>query len=188
MKRIVFMDVDTQYDFMSPKGALYVKGARLIVARLKRLTALADRCRIPIVSSMDTHRANDPEFKMFPAHCLPASRGHRKIAATKAGRTRQVIISKAAFDMFSAAKAARTLRGFDTAYVYGVALDYCVKSACLGLRRLGIETYLVQDATRAVARASGEAALALLRKKGVRFIGTQQLVRRLSPCRKKSDR
>ncbi|MCX7926782.1 MAG: isochorismatase family protein [Candidatus Omnitrophica bacterium] len=185
MKRIVFVDVDTQFDFMNPSGALYVKGAEKIISHLKKLTAVADSLEIPIVSSVDTHRKNDPEFKLFPRHCVKATAGQKKISATIAKRTKQIIIAKTTFDMFSNPKADKVLKPFDVAYVYGVALDFCVKAACLGLLKRRKQTYLVINATKAVSEEGKEKTLAMLRKKGIKFISTNQLINRLLKCRKK---
>jgi nicotinamidase/pyrazinamidase len=185
MGKEVFADVDTQIDFMSPKGKLYVKNSEKIIPRLARLTAFADKNAVAIVSSLDSHTKNDPEFKIFPAHCLKNSPGYAKIKATIAGKTRQVFLTKRSFDLFSNKKSKKIFAEFDTAYVYGVALDYCVKAACLGLASLGLETYLVKDATCPVSAGGGKDALELLKKKRIKFITTAGLMRRLSKCRKK---
>ncbi len=184
MHREVYIDIDTQFDFMSPKGKLYVPGAEDIIPVLRRLTLFADRSGTPIVSSLDSHIKNDPEFKSFPEHCLKNSPGRAKIKATLAKKTRQVFIPKSTYNLFSNPRSEKALKGFDTAYVYGVALDYCVKYSCLGLALLGKETYLVKDATRPVSSKGGREALKLLKEKGVKFINCAALIRRLSKCKK----
>ncbi len=176
MKKIVFFDVDTQYDFMKPRGKLYVKDAQKIILNLKRLTNFADKHKIVIVSSMDAHIKNDSEFKMFPAHCVRNTPGAAKLKETIALKTRQVFIHKRTFDAFSNPMAKKVLSKFSTAYVYGVALDYCVKAACLGLVHLGIKTYLVKDATKAVSHRSGLQTFKLLKGKGVIFIDTKDVI------------
>jgi len=177
MKRIVFFDIDTQYDFMKPQGKLYVKDAQEIIPNLKKLTNFADKNKIVIVSSIDVHKKRDPEFKIFPAHCLKNSRGAAKIKETKGAKTRQLFIDKHTFDVFSNPKTAKILSKFKLAFVYGVALDYCVKAACLGLLNLGIKTYLIKDATKAVSSKSGCETLRLLKGKGVMFINTKDVIK-----------
>ncbi len=178
MDKAVFVDIDTQVDFMDPRGKLYVPDARLIVPVLKKLTSWADKNSIPVISSMDSHTKNDPEFKMFPAHCLKDSAGFAKIKATLAEDTRQIFLIKHTFDIFSNRKSKKLFREFDTAYVYGVALDFCVKAACLGLVSLGKKTYLVEDATCPVSAGEGRRALKLLKKKGVKFIHSSELMKK----------
>ena len=53
--RIAFLDVDTQYDFMDPAGALHVRGAEALGPNLKRLTEYALARRIPVLASADAH-------------------------------------------------------------------------------------------------------------------------------------
>jgi len=62
--RLVFLDVDTQVDFMSPRGRLYVPHAEEIIPNLAKLMLWARDHRIPIISSADTHAPDDPEFAM----------------------------------------------------------------------------------------------------------------------------
>jgi nicotinamidase/pyrazinamidase len=179
MKQTVFLDIDTQYDFMNPKGKLYVKDAKDIIPNLRKLTAFAEKHKITIISSLDVHTKNDPEFKMFPAHCVKKSPGAAKIKETRGLETRQLFIPKHTFDVFSNPKTKQILSKFKSAFVYGVALDYCVKAACLGLVDSGIKTYLVKDATKAVSPKTGSQTLRLLKSKGINFINTKELIERM---------
>ena len=177
--KIVFLDIDTQYDFMSPQGKLYVPGAEKIIHNLKRLFILAQENSIPIISSLDTHKTDDPEFKSFPPHCIKGSKGYNKIKGTITNKTKQIFITKFTINVFSNPRIKGILRPYRIAYVFGVALDYCVKAACLGLVDLGIKTYLVKDATKAVTAKGKIDTLTLLRQKGVLLLNTEQLVERL---------
>src|SRR4051794_38432521 len=78
----VFVDVDTQFDFMDPRGRLYVPQAEAIVPALKRLFEVARRERIPVISSADNHSPDDAEFARFPPHCVRGTPGQQKIAET----------------------------------------------------------------------------------------------------------
>ncbi|MCM8780142.1 MAG: isochorismatase family protein, partial [Candidatus Omnitrophica bacterium] len=107
MRKTLFFDVDTQYDFMYPQGKLYVRGAENIIPNLNTLTKFADKSKITIVSSLDAHIKNDPEFRQFPQHCVAHTKGQRKISQTIARHTKQIIIKKCTFDVFSNPKAKR---------------------------------------------------------------------------------
>jgi len=61
--KTVFFDVDTQIDFLYPSGALYAPGAEMIVDRVAKLNCYAAAHGITVISSMDAHSENDPEFK-----------------------------------------------------------------------------------------------------------------------------
>ena len=62
MTRLIFWDVDTQYDFISPDGKLHVPRAEAIVPRLGALTDFAHANRIRIVASAEDHIPGDAEF------------------------------------------------------------------------------------------------------------------------------
>jgi nicotinamidase-related amidase len=63
----VFVDVDTQVDFLDPAGALFVPGSTEIVPNLARLTRFAREHGIPILASADAHTPDDPELTSFPS-------------------------------------------------------------------------------------------------------------------------
>jgi nicotinamidase/pyrazinamidase len=195
MKNIFFMDIDTQRDFMLPTGALYVPGAERIIPKLRRLFDFARKNEITILSSADAHVANDPEFNECPAHCVQGTEGQRKLDETLLRRPmifpnkpmdrnlldtvrkyQQIIIEKQTLDVFSNPMAERMLRVLPPrAIVFGVTTEYCVKMACLGLRRRGVQTALVSDAIRALAPKTEQEALEELRSAKVEFITLETL-------------
>src|SRR5947209_10447735 len=91
----VFFDIDTQYDFMDPKGKLYAPGAEEIVPNLMEIFALAERQRITTISSVDAHTPDDPEFKQFNAHCVAGSAGQKRVLADRPHLPLRVIHPKA---------------------------------------------------------------------------------------------
>ncbi len=66
--------------------------------------------------------------------------------------------------------------GASAAVVYGVATDYCVKCAALGLRKSGLEVYLVTNAIAAVDDETGRAALEEMISAGVKPVTTAQVL------------
>lgn len=79
---IVFVDVDTQVDFMLPHGKLYVPGAEKIIPNLERLMRFAQEHGVAVISSVDAHAPDDPEFQQFPPHCVQGTPGQEKIPET----------------------------------------------------------------------------------------------------------
>jgi len=53
--KTVFVDIDTQFDFMNPNGALYVPDAEDITDNIKKLFVYANEHKIKILSSTDAH-------------------------------------------------------------------------------------------------------------------------------------
>jgi nicotinamidase/pyrazinamidase len=197
MKKIAFIDIDTQFDFMKRRGRLYVNEAEKIIFNLKRLTKFAEINKIPVISSIDVHSYNDAEFKMFPAHCVKGTAGQKKIKETlirnhiyinSAKRTsrnlknllnkyNQIILEKNTFDVFSNPNTKVLLKGFDVVFVYGVATDYCIRAASLSLLKLKKKVNLIVDAIKPVSVREGQRVLTQLKSKGIKLIKTKNLIR-----------
>src|SRR3954453_14569192 len=71
----VFWEVDVQRDFMLPGGNLYVPGAEKLLPNIRRLTDAARQGKVFLVSHGDFHAPDDPEFKIFPPHCVKGTPG-----------------------------------------------------------------------------------------------------------------
>jgi nicotinamidase/pyrazinamidase len=193
-ERTVFVDVDTQVDFVEPTGALYVPKAEALKRELATLIATALAREIPIVASSDSHAPGDPEFAIFPPHCVAGTAGQKRIAETEPAlahvialgapapqgleRGTTVVLEKVKFDLFTNPAAEQVLAstGAKTAVVFGVALDYCVRAAALGLRQRGYETIVVRDATAPVTLGGGATTEAELLAAGVGFATTAEVV------------
>jgi nicotinamidase/pyrazinamidase len=196
MKNLFFLDVDTQRDFMLSTGALYIPGAERIIPKLRRLFDFAQKNEITILSSADAHRVDDPEFQQFPPHCVQGSEGQRKLDETLLPRPLilpnkpidrnlleavrkhpQIIVEKETLDVFHNPVTERLLRVLPPrAIVFGVTTEYCVKLACLGLRRLGVHTAVVSDAIRALSPKSEKESLQEMSAAGVEFIALDTLL------------
>jgi len=190
MKNIFFFDVDTQRDFILKTGALSVPGAERIIPKLCRLFDFARNNDISILSTMDAHAADSPEFQEFPPHCIKGTEGQRKIDETllprplifenkpvdrnlqeAVRRNQQIIVEKQTLDMFDNPVTERLLRVLPPrAIVFGVATEYCVKLAGLGLRRRGVQTVVITDAIRALTPKAEKEAIEEMRRAGVEFI------------------
>ncbi len=196
MNQIFFVDIDTQRDFMLPSGALYVPGAEKLIPKLRRLFDFARKNDIFIMSSVDAHTPDDPEFQQFAPHCVRGTDGQRKLDETLLPRPlvlenrpidrnlveavkkhAQIIIEKQKFDVFSNPVTEKLLRALPThAIVFGVATDYCVRAAALGLRSLAVKTAVVNDAIRAVAPDTEQKAVEEMRRAGVEFISVENVL------------
>jgi nicotinamidase/pyrazinamidase len=173
---LVFVDVDTQRDFLEPAGALFVPGSEGILENLARLTDFARRYAIPVLATACAHTADDvEEIAQFGPHCMAGTPGQTRTAATAwpgglvlgpAGRWEvgvatgantlpaHLTLEKRAYDVFSHPEADRVVARYNhdrpTFVVYGVATDCCVKVAALGLLRRGCKVAVVVDAVRAI--------------------------------------
>ena len=186
----IFFDIDTQFDFIMPSGKLYVLGAEKLIPNFEKLMEIASRRNVKIISSVDAHEIDDPEFNVFPPHCVKNMPGWEKIPETVhpdsyhvekrenaldgASGASQIILEKTKFSMFDNPNAVDLIKQLNPkrAIVYGVATDYCVKAAALGLVELGYETYVVKDAIAAVSSETCDEALEEMKIAGIKFITT----------------
>jgi len=172
----VFVDVDSQLDFMYPAGALYVPRAERIVPAIAVLNRFAAAHGHTVISTTDAHAENDPEFTQWPPHCVAGTWGQHKPEATLLERrvvmpnrecpfelagAQQIMVEKQTVDAFLApnmARAIAALRG-ERFVVYGVVTEVCVRHAVRGLRKLGHAVAIVTDAIEALSDAGGRQAL-----------------------------
>lgn len=156
--KAVFFDIDTQIDFVYPAGALYVPGAEGILPVIGELNR-----RAPVViSTMDAHTEDDPEFKLYPHHCVVGTTGQHKPAITLldsravipgvAEGARQLILEKQQLDCFSSAHLEPLLARLhaERYFVYGVVTEICVRFAAFGLLKTGKPVAIVTDAVKAL--------------------------------------
>lgn len=165
---LVFVDVDTQVDFLDPGGALFIEGTEAIRPNLARLTQFARERGIPVLATACAHGADDEEFATFPPHCLVGTPGQGRVAETDWPGSRvlepggplpeapvpHLTVPKREYDAFTHPDLARLLelygRDRPTFVVYGVATDYCVACAVDGLLKHEHNVAVVVDAIRAV--------------------------------------
>jgi nicotinamidase-related amidase len=111
---------------------------------------------------MDAHSEDDPEFQVYPHHCVVGTAGQQKPAATllenravvpvpPAGH-RQLILEKQKLDCFTSPHLMPLLAALnaDRYVVYGVVTEICVRFAAFGLLQTGKRVELVTDAVRAL--------------------------------------
>jgi len=188
--RIVFWDVDTQYDFMADYGRVYVPGAKEIWGNLKELTRHAREKKIRIFGSVDDHMPGDPELSRtpdwrttFPPHCMKGSPGTSKIEATQPknpywverwaydpgtfqrkvlDHPDEVYILKTTFDVFSNPNTEKVLDlvAPERVVLYGVSEDRAIAHTVRGMLARGKHALYVVGDA---TRANDPAAVEALR-------------------------
>jgi nicotinamidase/pyrazinamidase len=149
-------------------------------------------------ASSDT-RGPTGEKPNFPDHCVKGTPGWLKLEGTLPqrfrfvpnvaeaplesildevvrGATQGVYFEKEVYSLFAnplaegfLADLAARAGGKPELYVYGVATDYCVKAAALGLARRGYRTTLLTDATAGITPEGTRAALDEVSAAGVQL-------------------
>ena len=175
--KTIFFDIDSQLDFLYPVGALYVPGAERIVPAIARLNRHAAAHGIPVISTTDAHTENDPEFQVWPPHCVAGTLGQHKAESTLLGKrvvvpnrdcplsldgAEQIVVEKQHVDVFTVPNFGRIveLLAADRFVVYGVVTEICVLFAARGLVKYGKPVTIVTDAVKALTAEASERALA----------------------------
>src|SRR3989344_7045247 len=205
MTKIIFWNVDTQYDFMKPEGRLAISGATNIERNLEYLTRIAAERKIKVVNTADYHNVDSRELSTtpnytttFPPHCLAGTKGVEFIDATKPvnpyvidwkdqsfdpsklEQHRNIVIYKDEFDAFHPTGAPHTEKVLSQlnpqkAIVYGVATNVCVDFAVRGLLKRGVEVYVPLDAIKELPGLPLEEVLKSWRMKGAILIRTNEI-------------
>ena len=193
----ILWDVDTQFDFMLPRGKLYVPGAEETVPAMKRLVDAARVAGIVHVASADDHELTDAEISAapdfvttYPPHCLRGTRGARKIPETDQEdpvplaleqvpdrylEGREFLLLKKNFDVFTNPHTERLLDRLDPdeIVVFGVATDVCDDAAIRGFLSRGLKVRFVEDAARGLDDDRVAISTASWREQGVEFTNAE---------------
>jgi len=191
----IFWEVDVQADFMLPGGKLYVPGAEKLLPNIQRLTDAARQNRVFLVSHGCFHAPDDPEFKIFPPHCVKGTSGAELVPQALTDRVtrvpneasaklpddlskyQQVLLEKQTLNIFESRHADALVRRLgDRAefVVFGVVTEYCVSFAVKGLLERKHRVAVVQDAIETLKSEDGQKTIAELKGLGARITTTDQ--------------
>ena len=198
---VILWEVDVQRDFVLPGGKLYVPGAEKLLPNIKRLTDAARQGKAFLVSHGDFHMPNDPEFKIFPPHCVKGTAGAELVPEAiteKVARVpnepeakipqdlsayQQILLEKQTLSIFESRHAdelVRKLGDHAEFVVFGVVTEYCVSFAVKGLLERGRRVAVVQDAIETLKKEEGEKSISEFQRMGARMITTDQALAALA--------
>jgi nicotinamidase/pyrazinamidase len=200
----VLLVIDVQNDFL-PGGALAVPRGDEVLPLVNRLMRAFDHVVITQdwhparhVSFATTHGASPFDAislphgaqTLWPDHCVQGSRGARLHERLNADRAFLILRkgANASLDSYSAfteadgktttgLAAALKARGVRRAFVCGLATDFCVAYSAVDARNAEFETFVIEDACRAIdAGGSLEAAWSRMNSAGVRRIQSREIL------------
>ncbi|MGA8867757.1 MAG: isochorismatase family cysteine hydrolase [Candidatus Sulfotelmatobacter sp.] len=198
---LILWEVDPQADFLLPGGKLYVPGAEKLLPNIRRLTDAARSDSVFLVSHGCFHTPDDPEFKIFPPHCVKGTAGAEFVREALTSRVaripneadaelpadlslyQQILLEKQTLDIFESRHAETLLQrlpGNAEFLVFGVVTEYCVRCAARGLLQRGRRVSLVSDAIETLKPEEGAKALAELQQRGARLVTTRQALAALA--------
>jgi len=198
----IFWEVDVQADFMLPGGNLYVPGAEKLLPNIRRLTDAARQGRVFLVSHGCFHIPNDPEFAVFPPHCLKGTAGAELVPEALTEKVvrvpnetdaklpedlfkyHQILLEKQTLNIFESRHADALVQRLGTNpefVVFGVVTEYCVSFAAKGLLERHRRVSVVQDAIETLKQEDGLRTMAELKRLGARLTTTEQALKALTP-------
>ena len=196
----IFWEVDVQADFMLPGGNLYVPGAEKLLPNIRRLTDAARQGQVFLVSHGCFHTPDDPEFKIFPPHCVKGTAGAELVPEALTERVvrvandaeaklpedlfrfQQILLEKQTLNIFESRHADALVQRLENRaefVVFGVVTEYCVSFAVKGLLERGRRVAVVQDAIETLKQEDGMKTLAELERLGARLTSADQALRAL---------
>jgi nicotinamidase/pyrazinamidase len=178
-KNDALLVVDPQMDFF-PGGALPVGGGDSILPTVNQALRAFSDAGLPIFVTRDWHPADHCSFinqgGPWPDHCVKGSAGaelHPDLELPPIFNMVQKATTsdREAYSDFEGTGLAETFHrlGVQRVVVCGLALEYCVRAACIDAVEAGFEAVLLTDGTRPVevSPGDGERTLAELRTAGV---------------------
>lgn len=148
--------IDMLKDFVEKGGALDCgEEARRIVPFIQAKIDEFHQAGDLVVFVRDSHRPDDPEFKMFPPHCVKGSRGAEIIDELRVAPG-DLMVEKTRYSAFYGTDLEGILkdRGVDEVHVVGVCTSICVMDTVGDLRN---RDYPVVVYREGVADFDGEA-------------------------------
>lgn len=194
-RNFIFWEVDVQRDFVLPGGRLYVPGAEKLLPNIRRLTDAVRQGEVFLVSHGCFHTPDDPEFKIFPPHCVKGTPGAELVPealTNKVARVentdeaklpvdlsqyQQILLEKQTLNIFESRYADELVRRLGNQaefVVFGVVTEYCVSFAAKGLLERGRRVAVVKDAIETLKKEDGESTVAELQRLGARLITTDE--------------
>jgi len=148
----VVMVVDMQKDFVNEDGKLYVgESVRKIIPNIQGTLAKAREKNVPVIYTQDWHAKDDPEFKVWPAHCVEETVGAEIVQPLKPA-SRDFIVRKKSYDPWFETELEELLRRLKTktVVVTGAVSNICVLHAVAGATLRGYESVVPMDCIAAL--------------------------------------
>lgn len=164
MKALVVIDMLN--DFIKPEGKLYCgKDVEKIVPFIKKEIENTRKRGIPVIYICDNHLSSDPEFKMFPSHCVKDTEG-AEVINELASREDDYIIFKRRYSGFFQTDLDLTLRELKVSdlILTGVCTNICVLYTAADARMLNYDVTVLKKCVASYDRKTHIFALKEMEK------------------------
>jgi nicotinamidase-related amidase len=156
MKRALII-VDMLKDFVEDWGALKVEGAKEIVPFIKGLKAGFKSEGSPVIYVCDSHSKNDPEFDLWPPHCVEGTEGAEVTDDLKPDKD-DYVIKKRTYSGFHGTNLDKLLKDLSvqTVWICGVAMNICVHYTAADARMNGYDVVVPLGGTKGLTKEDEE--------------------------------
>ena len=137
-------------DFLNEGAPLEVPAGRKIIPSISKLLKYARSQGWSVLYLCDNHRNSDPEFKIWPAHCVKGTKGAEVVDELKPDLERgEVIIPKRRYSGFYGTDLDLWLRelGVKTVILVGILTNICVMYSSADASQRGYEVVVLKDGT-----------------------------------------
>lgn len=139
--------IDMLKDFVEKNGALYCGDeSRRVIPFVRQKIEEFHRSGDLVIFIKDSHREHDPEFKMFPRHCVKGTRGAEIIDELPVAAG-DVSVEKTRYSAFYGTSLNQVLkdRAVTEAHVVGVCTSICVMDTVGDLRNRDYPVVVYKD-------------------------------------------
>ncbi len=158
--------IDMLSDFVDEGGSLYCGPAsRAILPFVAGEIERARRAGEPVLFVADRHLADDPEFEMFPPHCVAGTPG-AEVVRELSPRAEDVVIPKRRYSAFYGTDLDLHLRelGVGELVLVGVCTNICVFFTAADARMRGYRVTVLRRGVASFDREAHEFALGQMEK------------------------
>ena len=140
--------VDTQEGF-TRRGNLASEDTTRAIPRIHRVVEEERAAGTPVIFTKDSHREGDPEFQMFPPHCIVGTDEHDLVEELREFEPDALaVIHKSRFSAFHGTDLDDRLRAAapDEVHLAGLCTDICVLHTAADLRNRDYPVVVHRDA------------------------------------------
>ncbi len=167
--------VDIQYDFL-PGGSLAVQDADQVIPLLNDYISFFRNRHLPVLACRDWHPHDHSSFAEnggpWPPHCIAGTHGAQfsdqlALPPDAPVFSKGTVREKEAYSAFDGTELDEKLReeAINRIFIGGLTTDYCVLNSVLDASRLGYDSVVLLDATKAVNLNPGDGKAAIERMK-----------------------
>lgn len=143
----VLMVIDTQEGF-TRQGNLASETCTAAIPRIRAIVEEERSAGTPVIFTKDSHREGDPEFEMFPPHCLVGTPEHELVEELRGFEPEAAaVIQKTRYSAFHETELEQVLGELnpDEVHVVGVCTDICVLHTTADLRNRDFRVVVRKD-------------------------------------------